>query len=76
MDVTRYVVLYRNDEPAWVVIHGTVKAHSPEAAIRQIGPVDGVAYVAVPERSWKPLSVAVETRKQVTVAPVSEKEQQ
>jgi len=76
MDVTRYVVLGQT-EGAWVEI-ARVAAASQEAAIRFA--VDGFdkagLTVAVPERSWKPVNVTVETRKQVTVAPAQSEEKQ
>jgi hypothetical protein len=72
--MTDYIILARNNDGCW--IEGpTVEAASAEAAIRaEVG--DGKAgaktYVAVPARSWKPVSVVVETTKRVKLGTVSE----
>jgi hypothetical protein len=74
--VTTFVILSRDESGYWRQADGYFEAHSAESAVRAYGDKNGGVYVAVPVRSWRPLKVEVETRKQVTVAPVSEKEQQ
>ena len=62
-----YVVLARNDDGCWIV-GPTVEAGGPKAAIRQslegvlssVTPETTKTYVAVPARSWQPLTVKVE----------------
>jgi hypothetical protein len=73
--VTRFQILARNDEHNWNEAQ-VVEAHSAEAAIRnwymRHTPENVLAVVAVPERSWKPQQVRVETTKRVVVGEVSE----
>ena len=65
---TAYVVLRLNTDrgASWVTVK-TVNATSAKAAIQQV--LDGSddkdkagSYVAVPERSWQPVTVKVETQ--------------
>ena len=64
--MTRYVILKdeipRPEEPGWHK-KATVEATSAEAAVRQVA--EPGVYVAVPERSWKPMNV----RPSVRVSP-------
>lgn len=76
--MTRYVVLTRKKEdvdgnkPVWTE-YARHAANSAEQAIRES--VDGhssehfafAEFVAVPERSWKPLGVGVETQRRVVI---------
>lgn len=71
--MTDYIVLARNNDGCW--IEGpAVEAQSAEAAIRAAldGSASSKAYVAVPARSWKPLTVKVETVQRVHVGAESE----
>lgn len=71
---TKYVVLERialgRDD--WRET-ANVTALSAEAAIRDAlaGDTDGGTYVAVPARSWKPLTVTVETIPKITISGAS-----
>ncbi len=64
----RYVVLREQSEPdatkqAWTV-HGNVPANSAEAAIRlscKLADKPEGTYVAIPWRSWRPVTVKAET---------------
>jgi hypothetical protein len=63
MSDTTYIVL-RRDGPGWLP-QGSQEAGSPAAAIRRavadtVNPGD--EYVAVPARSWKPVTVRTETK--------------
>lgn len=63
---TRYVVLALTPANTWQAL-ATVPAHNSDAAIRetvaQQDPATTAAtFVAVPERSWKPVTVRTETR--------------
>lgn len=60
---TDYIVLSRDtsrDTSGYWTQEKTVQARSAEAAIRQLG-TEGT-YVAVPARSWKPVTVKAETQ--------------
>jgi hypothetical protein len=58
---TTYIVLQREaDLDAWHDI-GTTEASSADAAIRRVVDSAGT-YVAVPARSWKPVTVRTETQ--------------
>jgi len=65
--MTEYLVLSRNGGGPWSE-KGRETARSAEAAIRQLiekGEGDAVTYehfVAVPARSWKPVTVQMETK--------------
>jgi hypothetical protein len=58
---TTYIVLRRSQptENDWK-LDSTVEATSADAAIRKANPKDGL-YVAVPARSWRPVTVRTET---------------
>jgi hypothetical protein len=63
---TTYIVLQQHTEAGspvtlWSVQDASVPASSPAAAIRATADDNGV-YVAVPARSWKPVTVTTETR--------------
>jgi len=71
--VTAYVVLQqRKSEPnsssasagGWFIVGPPVESVSAEAAIRKAVDGDkGGTYVAVPVRSWAPVTVTVETKR-------------
>lgn len=64
--MTTYIVLrYDHDCNAWEKA-GQAEASSPSRAIRLLDPGAGI-FVAVPARSWKELTVKVETVSKVTV---------
>lgn len=64
--MTNYTVLKYNPEgSAWTEI-GDEDATSPARAIRALGETPGL-YVAVPTRSFKPLTVKVEQTTKVTI---------
>ena len=60
--MTSYVILRRSEE-GWQVID-TAEARSAPGAVRELlnGATEGGEYVAVPERSWRPMKVSVETK--------------
>jgi hypothetical protein len=72
--MTEYVVLERNttepDGPERWLYAGTGSARSAAVAIKEFlatgvhgsPPLSGGVYVAVPARSWKPVTVKVETK--------------
>jgi hypothetical protein len=65
--MTEYVVLYQLESGDWSEVK-SVEARSSRAAIRVV--VDGAAsldnrYVAVPVRSWQPVTAKIETRTQL-----------
>jgi hypothetical protein len=68
MSDTTYIVLRKYQLPVepdtgddlWDVLQ-TIEAASPSAAIRKVAVVDGTL-VAVPARSWKPVTVTTETK--------------
>jgi hypothetical protein len=71
--VTSYVVLRLGTSNTWEEVPSAFgpdrfKAHSPEAAIKQAAEENGGTFVAVPARSWKPLTVKVEQTRRVTVS--------
>jgi hypothetical protein len=60
---TTYIVLQQTDAPApmdWCQV-GSYDAPNADQAIRQAVDRPGL-YVAVPARSWKPVTVTTETR--------------
>ena len=66
--MTDYVILRRNDgeNPEWVDIATVYKASSPRRAV--LGANLGVGeYVAIPQRSWKPMTVKIEQTTKVTI---------
>ncbi len=63
--MTEYTLLkYNSETNSWDRIQGNVAASSPRQAVRKLGEGE---YVAVPARSWKPLTVTVETKQVVTI---------
>lgn len=70
--MTEYLVLVKDESGGWVDI-GHVSARSARSAIRER--VDGASqssayrgegeYVAVPSRSWQPVTVKTETKTQL-----------
>jgi hypothetical protein len=74
--MTGYVILSKNavnsvggDNMTWHEAGPPVEAVSAEAAIRKaVGGSDGGTYVAIPVRSFKPLTVTVETKRTVKVS--------
>ena len=61
-----YVVLAETAEGDWTIV-GEFTATDVRSAIRQASKesTDGGRFVAVPKRSWQPLTVRVETRQVV-----------
>ena len=62
--MTEYVVLTKDDSGFWSEV-GREQASSPHRAIRlaiEGRNANGKAYAAVPARSWKPVTVKVETK--------------
>ena len=67
--MTDYVILSQREDEAWEIV-GAMSARSASSALRER--LDGPGqsseyrgagvYVAVPERSWQPLTVSIETR--------------
>ena len=69
--LTEYVILRQDVPDDWTVVSRRVMAASAHAAIRSAatGPVSippGASLVAIPARSWKPITVNVETRTVLT----------
>jgi hypothetical protein len=62
--MTHYIIL-RWHEDAWKE-HGAADASSPRRALA-VANVDAGGYVAIPSRSWKPLTVKVETTTKTTI---------
>jgi len=63
---TMYVVLELNESyGSWVDAGNIVAAVNAEAAVRKVAKGAG-SFVAIPTRSWKPLTVKVETVEKVT----------
>jgi hypothetical protein len=62
--LTDYVVLKKDGSGFWSLVSGMdVKARSARSAIREAADRDGEGeYVAIPYRSWRPVSVKVETK--------------
>lgn len=63
--MTLYTILQCDDLGMWRQ-YGEKEASSPDRAVRAADPEEGV-YVAVPKRSWKPMTVEVRQQKTVTV---------
>jgi phenylpyruvate tautomerase PptA (4-oxalocrotonate tautomerase family) len=62
MPDTTYIVLREHDTGTWIE-HAQRDASSAEAALRKtLGADQSGTYVAVPARSWKPVTVTTETR--------------
>jgi hypothetical protein len=75
---TEYVVLKRGLKPdlevtkleqpeTWVVAGHATEANS-DAAIKKVAGDEAGTYIAVPARSWQPKTLAVETKKTVTLS--------
>lgn len=68
--MTTYAILRlvdgeEEDQPLWSE-YKYAEASSPDRAIKACDPTAGV-YVAIPQRSWKPLTVKTETQTRITV---------
>lgn len=63
--MTEYIVLVK-DEGGWTIYGYPVKASSTARAIKAAEPEEG-EYVAIPARSWRPVTVKVEKRDVVTI---------
>jgi hypothetical protein len=68
--MTKFVILAQVGDGGWRERGAPLEAHSGEAAIRKHA-ADAGTFVAVPARSWKPVTVEVETTRQIKLAPVS-----
>jgi hypothetical protein len=70
-DKTGYQVLKLIDtspgDKAWMLVAKPVQAANAQAAIRERASTSGGTYVAIPARSWKPVTVKTETRTIVTL---------
>ena len=65
--MTEYTLLtYNKETNSWDRIQGNVVATSPRRALTSAKVGEG-EYVAVPARSWKPLTVTVEQTTKVTI---------
>jgi hypothetical protein len=68
---TGYQVLKQVDtspgDKAWMLVGSPVKAANAEAAIRECVSTSGGTYVAIPARSWKPVTAKTETHTVVTL---------
>ncbi len=65
---TEYTLLkYNTETNSWDRIQGGVVASSPRRAVRDHRDLTEGEYVAVPSRSWKPLTVSVEQTTKVTI---------
>lgn len=68
--MTDYIILRarKGEEPdTWERVPGTVAASSPDRAIRSLLHTAENTYAAVPARSWRPLTVKVESTVKVTI---------
>ncbi len=68
--MTEYVILRARkgeDPDTWERVPGTIAASSPAGAIRHLTHTGGNTYAAVPARSWRPLTVKVESTVKVTI---------
>jgi hypothetical protein len=54
-------------DKAWMLIDKPIKAANAQAAIRERASTSGGTYVAIPARSWRPVTVKTETRTVVTL---------
>jgi hypothetical protein len=65
---TNYLVLKANDDSDWTEGQ-LVEAASASAAIRTVAEKQGAGqYVAVPDRSWNPCAVTIETKTKVKLS--------
>lgn len=74
--LTEYVVLEQPDGDTLWKIAGATKATNAEAAIRFVldGDIDlgnGLSFVAVPARSWKPVKVFAKTETRLVIEEAS-----
>lgn len=67
--MTKYRIIRLRDgeDPGTWKEYGMAEASSPERALRSFPDVLGGTYIAVPDRSWKPLTVALEKTTKVTI---------
>lgn len=65
---TTYTILRQASPDGPWLVEKTGTGTSADAAIRNTVTEDGV-YVAIPSRSWKPLTVTFETKPTLKVAP-------
>lgn len=67
---TAYTLLQFDDETDQWKEHGDpVRASTSEAAVRKHAAVMGAGvYIAVPQRSWRPVTVKIETQTKVTLS--------
>lgn len=64
--MTEYMIfVYKDDDACWEY-YSNNESSSPARAIRQCEPEAG-KYVAVPARSWQPLTVKVEQTTKITI---------
>ncbi len=65
---TAYLVLSKDDDKDWWILVGTYSATSSKAAVAAAVKAKGATagtFVAVPKRSWQPLTLSVETATKV-----------
>jgi hypothetical protein len=63
--MTSYVILVKQEDGAWKELGTHIPARSAKSAIRYLldgGVEPNEAYAAVPARSWRPVTVKVETK--------------
>lgn len=66
--MTSYVILTRNEEKAAYTLGPSVNASSAEQAVRKHASTAGAGtYVAIPAKTFKPVTVQVETVQRVTI---------
>ena len=63
MSRTRYYVLRQEENGFWTEYSNDVEATSRVAAVKAVVSDEDGRYVAVPHRSWKPLTVTLETKR-------------
>lgn len=69
---TEYVILQQSgDQGEFAIVAQSVRGHSAEHVLRQHAskpelPIQGT-FVAIPARSWKPTTIAVETTRTVKI---------
>lgn len=66
---TEYIILTRDDSGRWVEHAHPIRAFSAEAAVKKLE-AEGT-YVAVPARSWKPVTVKAEQTVTLKLEPAS-----
>ena len=65
--MTDYIILKESEDGAWRPAGTVRETSSPTRAIRVAAANENGVYVAVPARSWKPLTVKVEQTTKVTI---------